>query len=77
MAELESPVGTPPKRYGGDAANSTNDKNNKKQSIWKRPSTVIVGTVILAAVFIWGLGLVANSFSHESTDDAFLAANIV
>src|SRR6516162_4441298 len=70
MAEPES--GTPPKSNGGDTAPS-----NNKRSLWKRPPTIVVGTVILAAVFIWGLGLVAKSFSHESTDDAFLAANIV
>lgn len=42
----------------------------------RRP-TVIIGTIILAALFIWGLGMVASSFSHESTDDAFLAGDIV
>jgi membrane fusion protein (multidrug efflux system) len=70
MAEPES--GTPPKSTGGETAPS-----NNKRSLWKRPPTIVIGTVILAAVFIWGLGLVAKSFSHESTDDAFLAANIV
>jgi membrane fusion protein (multidrug efflux system) len=72
MDEPQSPGGTPPKPNGGDTALSA-----KKRSVWKRPPTIVFGTVVLAAVFIWGLGLVAKSFSHESTDDAFLAANIV
>lgn len=76
MAEIDSPGATLPKPIGGAAAHS-NNKNNGKQSFFKRPSTIVVGTIILAAAFIWGLGLVAESFSHESTDDAFLAANIV
>jgi membrane fusion protein (multidrug efflux system) len=74
MAEPQSSGGTPPKSNGGESASSGKDD---KRSIWKRPTTIVIGTLILAAVFIWGLGLVAKGFSHESTDDAFLAANIV
>jgi membrane fusion protein (multidrug efflux system) len=50
---------------------------NGQPSIWKRPPVVIAGTVILALILVWGFGMVAKSFSHESTDDAFLTANIV
>src|SRR5262249_52610260 len=63
----------PPKPEGG----GTVFFRNNKDSIWKKRPTVIVGTIILAALFIWGLGMVAGSFSQESTDDAFLAGDIV
>lgn len=76
MDEPQRPGGTPPKSNGGDTAHST-DKNNTKRSFWKRPATIIIGTIALGAIFIWGLGLVARSLSRESTDDAFLAADIV
>lgn len=75
MDEPQSPGATPPKSNGGDAAHS-NDKIDNR-SFWKRPPTIVIGTIVLAAIFIWGLGVVARSLSHESTDDAFLAADIV
>src|SRR6185312_14417644 len=73
MDESHSSGPTPPKTNGGEGALS----KNTKPSFWKRPAVVVVGTVILAAILIWGLGVLARSFSHESTDDAFLAADIV
>jgi membrane fusion protein (multidrug efflux system) len=72
MDEPQSPDATPPKSTGGEDANSKNGKS----SIWKRRPIVIVGTIVLAAMLIWGFGMIAKSFSHESTDDAFLAADI-
>jgi len=71
MDEPQTAGGTPPKTNGGETALS------KKRSIWKQPPAIIIGTIILAAIFIWGLGMVAQSFSHETTDDAFLAGDIV
>jgi len=38
---------------------------------------VVIGTIALAVLLIWGCGKVANGFSHVGTDDAFLAADIV
>jgi membrane fusion protein (multidrug efflux system) len=73
MDEPQSPGVTSPKTIGGENANS---KNNKS-SIWKRRPVVIAGTLLLALLLIWGLGKVAKSFSHESTDDAFLTGDIV
>lgn len=73
MDEPESQGGTPPKtNVGGNAA-----AKNNKVSFWKHQPVVVIGTVVLAAFFIWGLGMVANSFSHETSDDAFLAADII
>lgn len=72
MDESQTQDATPPKATGENAA-----AKNDKPSIWKRRPVVIIGTVVLALLFIWGFGEVAKSFSHESTDDAFLAADIV
>ncbi|HWD94431.1 MAG TPA: HlyD family secretion protein [Verrucomicrobiae bacterium] len=72
MDELQTQGATPPKTTGENAATK-----NGQTSIWKRRPVVIVGTIALALLFIWGFGEFAKSFSHESTDDAFLAANIV
>jgi membrane fusion protein (multidrug efflux system) len=68
-----------PQTQGGASPKDEGDSNvsKEKPSIWKRPAVVIVGTVVLAILLIWGLGMVAKGFSHESTDDAFLAADIV
>ena len=71
MDEPQTQGATPPKTNGGENA------NGNKISIWKQRPVVIVGTIGLAALLIWGLGKVANGFSHEGTDDAFLAADIV
>lgn len=71
MDEPQTQGATPPKTNGGENA------NGNKISIWKRRPVVIVGTIGLAALLIWGLGKVAKGFSHEGTDDAFLAADIV
>ena len=73
MDESHSPGATPLKASGGEGAVSKNEKT----SFWKRRPVVVIGTVALAAILIWGLGSLARSFSHEGTDDAFLAADIV
>jgi membrane fusion protein (multidrug efflux system) len=63
--------GASPEKKAGD------DNNSKKPSIWKRRPTVIIGTLAIAALLVWGVGKFANGFSHQGTDDAFLAADIV
>jgi membrane fusion protein, multidrug efflux system len=71
MDEPQTQGATPPKKNGGD------EDNSKKHSIWKRRPTVIIGTVVIAVLLIWGVGKFARGFSHQSTDDAFLAADMV
>ncbi|MFO1477638.1 MAG: HlyD family secretion protein [Verrucomicrobiota bacterium] len=44
---------------------------------WLRRSTIIIGTAALAAGLVFALGYVAESFTHESTDDAFVTADVV
>jgi membrane fusion protein, multidrug efflux system len=71
MDEPQTQKTNPPKQNGGEKEHSD------KPSLWKRRPVVVIGTIIIAAILIWGCGKVARGFSHESTDDAFLAANIV
>jgi membrane fusion protein (multidrug efflux system) len=71
MEDAQNQEAKPPKQNG-----SEKDRPDKP-SLWQRLPTVIVGTIIIAAVLIWGCGKVARSFSHQTTDDAFLAADIV
>ena len=71
MEEPQTQGAAPPKPNGG-----TND-HSKGPSFWQRPLAIIIGTLVLAALLIWAGGAVARGFSHESTDDAFLAADIV
>src|ERR1017187_4514765 len=48
-----------------------------KSSFWKRTPTVIVGTIVLAVAFFFGVHYVAYSLTHETTDDAFLDGDII
>jgi membrane fusion protein (multidrug efflux system) len=72
MDELQT-RGAPPSKTNGEKTTI----KNAGRSIWKRRPVVIAGSIALALILIWGFGMVAKSFSHESTDDAFLAADIV
>ena len=71
MDEPQSQKTDPPKENGEKKDDSG------KSSFWKRPVVVVLGTIALAALLIWGCGKVANGFSHEGTDDAFLEADMV
>jgi membrane fusion protein (multidrug efflux system) len=71
MDEPQTQGTAPPKTNGGEKDDSN------KPSIWKRRPAVVIGTLVIAALLIWGFGMFAKSFSHEGTDDAFLAADIV
>jgi membrane fusion protein (multidrug efflux system) len=46
-------------------------------SFWARPAVILIGTLILALLFFLGLGYLVRSFTHESTDDAFLDGQII
>jgi membrane fusion protein (multidrug efflux system) len=71
MDEPQTQGADPPTKNVGD------DDHSDKPSIWKRLPTIVIGTTAIAVLLIWGLGIFARSFSHQGTDDAFLAANIV
>jgi membrane fusion protein, multidrug efflux system len=48
-----------------------------KRSFWKRKPVIVVGTVLLGWLLFVGLGHLGESFTHESTDNAFLDGNVV
>ena len=48
-----------------------------KRSFWRRKPVIVVGTLILFGLLFCGLRYLAEGLTHESTDDAFLDANIV
>ena len=70
MDEPQTQGAAPPKNGG------TND-HSEGPSLWQRPAAIIIGTIIIAALLIWGGGKVARGFSHVTTDNAFLATDIV
>ena len=47
-----------------------------KRSFWKRRPVVVIGTALLFGLLYFGLTYLAQSLTHESTDDAFLDAHI-
>jgi membrane fusion protein (multidrug efflux system) len=48
-----------------------------KASFWQRRPVVVVGTLILFGLLFCGLGYLAESLTHEATDDAFLDADVI
>lgn len=46
-------------------------------ALWRRPVVIVIGTLLLGFAFLFGLGYLAESFTHETTDDAFLDAHVV
>jgi membrane fusion protein (multidrug efflux system) len=56
-------------REGADA--------DAKRSFWQRRPVVVVGTLVLFGLLFYGLRYLAESLTHEWTDDAFLDANVI
>jgi membrane fusion protein (multidrug efflux system) len=48
-----------------------------KRSFWRRRPVAVVGTLVLFGLLFLGLRYLAEGLTHESTDDAFLDANVV
>lgn len=44
---------------------------------WKRPLVIIVGTLALGCLLFFGLRIFGESFTHETTDNAFIDGDIV
>ena len=51
--------------------------SGSKPPFWRRGAAIVVGTLVFAVVAFFGLDYLAETFTHESTDDAFLDADIV
>jgi membrane fusion protein (multidrug efflux system) len=48
-----------------------------KRSFWRRKPVVVFGTLVLFGLLFFGLRYLAEAFTHEWTDDAFLDSTIV
>ncbi len=72
MDEIQNPAAPPPPKGKEQTAAA-----NGKVSFWRCRPVILIGTVLLAALFFFGLQYLAESFTHETTDDAFLDADIV
>jgi len=49
----------------------------KKQSLFRRPSVIIAGAILAIVGIGYGGIAMFHSFTHESTDDAFIDAHII
>ncbi|HWW00226.1 MAG TPA: HlyD family secretion protein [Candidatus Acidoferrum sp.] len=72
MVETQKPAADPPVQAQAEAAGFA-----PKLSFWRRRPVILVGTLALGLFLIFGLSYLAEGFTHESTDDAFLDAHIV
>jgi len=52
-------------------------KTENGASKFNSPIFILLATVVLAVLLYFGVGYVADIFTHESTDDAFIAGHIV
>jgi membrane fusion protein (multidrug efflux system) len=50
---------------------------DNKPSFFRRPGVIVLGTVLLALVLLFGLRYLAETLTHESTDDAFIDSDVV
>jgi membrane fusion protein (multidrug efflux system) len=48
-----------------------------KRSFWRRRPVIVVGTLVLFGLLFCGLRYLADAFTHEWTDDAFLDCSII
>ena len=58
-------------------ADQTGEEREAKRGALHRPLVYILAGVILALAFFWGFRLLARSWTHESTDDAFTEGHII
>jgi membrane fusion protein (multidrug efflux system) len=72
MDETQAKGSAPPSGSGANAKTT-----DAKPSFWRRRPVILAGTIFIGLLFFFGLGHLAESLTHESTDDAFLDGNIV
>src|SRR5882757_9929789 len=58
-----------------DAEDSS--RKEKKQSLFRRPIVIIAAAVLAIVGIGYGAFAMFHSFTHESTDDAFVDAHII
>src|ERR1017187_561778 len=62
----------------GPAENPAVEKNpDAKQSVWKRPPVIFIGSALLGVILYFGVAEVVVSFTHETTDNAFIESDLV
>lgn len=71
MAESQTTTVDTPGKGSDEAAGPA-----AKTPFWRRRSVIIIGTLALALLMFYGLRFLAEGFTHESTDDAFLEAHV-
>jgi membrane fusion protein, multidrug efflux system len=76
MAEVQSPGASATTAAAAPAA-SAPATTPQKPSVWRRRPLILLGTLILFVGLFYGLDYLADSLTHESTDDAFIAADVV
>jgi membrane fusion protein (multidrug efflux system) len=59
---------------GGEDGRS--GKDTKKRSLFRRPAVIVVAAALAIAGIAYGAFTMFHSFTHESTDDAFIDAHI-
>src|SRR5215468_10194118 len=53
------------------------EKPKTRLSFWERPPVILCGSILLALLFFFGVHYLLRSFTHESTDNAFLDGDVV
>jgi membrane fusion protein (multidrug efflux system) len=71
MEQADKPPDAPPEKKD-DAG-----KSEEQSSFWTRPPVILGGSILLAVLFFFALHYVLRSFTHESTDNAFLDGDVV
>ncbi len=67
----------PVQEPGPEAQAPEKSAPGRKSSFWRRPAVILIGTMVLGVLLFFGLRYLAESLTHESTDDAFLEADVV
>lgn len=76
MAEVQEP-GVRANNPAAAGAAGPNANSNQKTPLWRRSTVIVIGTLLLFGACFYGLRYFADTITHESTDDAFLAADVV
>ncbi len=72
MDQVERPTAEVP------SGQTTEQRGTKRRvPFWARLPVILLGTAILGLLLFFGLGYLVESFTHESTDDAFIDADYV
>ena len=48
-----------------------------KGPLWRRPLFILAGTILMGAAFYLGFDYLAETFTHETTDDAFIDSDVI